>query len=152
MKKKLLGLLAGVLAVMSMTGCGAVKYKVDADFGYKLDKDSYAAGEEVTAVYDMIGTDSDYTFYCENDDVSLKQEYDSKRGYVITFTMPAHDVKLGVKRRSSMEMDPDAIIPDPSDPPVTGFMPLGDIWTCPECNAAGNVGGYCSNCGAKKPE
>ena len=136
---------------MSMLGCGAQKYKVNAAGGYELDKKSYAAGEEVKAYFKYIATDTDYTFYCENEDVKIKTEYDNAIGYVITFTMPDHDVTLGVKSRNTMTIDFEA---NPA-PPASGPEPVpadngSGIWKCPECGKM-NAGPYCAECGRKNP-
>ena len=103
---------------MGLFGCGAVKYKLEfGGYGFESKKTSYAEGETVTVTYDMIATDTDYTFYTDSDDVKLDQEFDNNHGYVFTFTMPPHDVKLSVRSRSTMEMDPDAHKPAPADDP-----------------------------------
>ena len=149
MKKRLALLVLEVLAVMSLFGCGAQKYTVNADSGFELDKKSYAAGEEVTACYKYIATDTDYNFYCENDDVKIKTDYDNARGYVITFTMPAHDVTIGVKSRNTMTIDYNAHpeINSDTDSQSQGF----DMWKCPDCGKM-NAMLYCAECGRKKPD
>ena len=148
MKKRLAIILLEVLAVMSLLGCGAKKYTVNADSGYELKKKTYAAGEEVTAYFNFIATDTDYTFYCENDDVNIKTDYDNAHGYVITFTMPAHDVTLGVKSRNTMTIDYDAH-PDTgrSDAQSSGF----GMWKCPDCGKM-NAMQFCVECGRKRPD
>ena len=152
MKKRIIMLLAEVFIVMSMFGCGTPKFNVDAGSGYELAKKSYAAGEEVTAYYPYIATDTDYTFYVEEEDVEYKTSYDNEHGYVLTFTMPAHDVKLGVKSRNSMEMDYNAIVNPETDENEGGNGELGENeWLCPECGQV-NEGKFCSSCGSRKPE
>lgn len=145
--KKILTILLEVLAIMSLLGCGAKKYVVNANGGYELDKKSYAAGEEVTAYFKYIATDTDYTFYCENEDVTIKTSYDNSIGYVITFTMPDHDVTLGVKSRNTMTIDFEADPAPPADEPDDQFI---GGWKCPECGNI-NAGPYCAECGRKKP-
>lgn len=132
---------------MSMLGCGAKKYVVNANGGYELDKKSYAAGEEVKAYFKYIATDTDYTFYCENEDVTIKTSYDNSIGYVITFTMPDHDVTLGVKSRNTMTIDFEA---DPAPPAAEPDNQFIGGWKCPECGNI-NAGPYCAECGRKKP-
>ncbi|MBP5493810.1 MAG: hypothetical protein J6X97_01865 [Lachnospiraceae bacterium] len=151
MKKRLALFVLEVLAVMSLLGCGAQKYKVNADGGFELYRKSYAAGEEVKVYFKYIATDTDYTFYCENEDVKIKTDYDNAHGYVITFTMPDHDVTLGVKSRNTMTIDYDA---NPA-PPASGPEPVpadngSGIWKCPECGKM-NAMLYCAECGRKKP-
>lgn len=145
--KKILTILLEVLAIMSLLGCGTKKYVVNANGGYELDKKSYAAGEEVKAYFKYIATDTDYTFYCENEDVKIKTEYDNAFGYVITFTMPDHDVTLGVKSRNTMTIDFEADPAPPASEPDNQFI---GGWKCPECGNI-NAGPYCAECGRKKP-
>ena len=144
MKKKLVVFLLEVLAVMSLLGCGAQKYKVNADSGFELDKKSYAAGDEVTAYFKYVATDTDYNFYCENEDVKIKAEYDNAHGYVITFTMPDHDVTIGVKKRNTMTADFSPAPPTEIDPSAY------EIWKCPDCGTL-NAMPFCTECGRMKP-
>ncbi len=100
-------LLGGMLMIM-LGGCGEKKYSLTfGDSFFTSEKTKYAAGENVTVCYDMIATDTDYTFF--SDDVEFQERYDQGRGYVITFTMPDHDVKIDLRTRNSMEYDPDAL-------------------------------------------
>ena len=117
MKKQIFGLITGVLLMLSLFGCGKIRYNIDFDgYGFKSEKTSYGEGEEVTVIYDMIATDTDYSFYTDSDDVKLKQDYDNDHGYIFTFTMPAHDVKLSVRSRNSMEYIPDIEKPNDNIP------------------------------------
>ena len=115
MTKRIIYSLMGLLMIMSMLACGKTKYNVEFDgYGFKSDKKSYEAGEKVTVTYDMVATDTNYNFYTDSDDVKLQQEFDGSHGYVFTFTMPAHNVKMYVKSKNSMTMDPIANNPWPS--------------------------------------
>ena len=93
----------GVLLMSGLTGCSSDKYHVDycgeKDF-YVGAKDTYRAGDEVKLYYNLIATDTEYSFLLDGE--RLKFEYDEKNGYVISFTMPAHDVKLECKMRNNM--------------------------------------------------
>ena len=72
MKKQIFGLITGVLLMLSLFGCGKIRYNIDFDgYGFKSEKTSYAEGEEVTVIYDMIATDTDYSFYTDSDDVKI---------------------------------------------------------------------------------
>lgn len=104
---KLAVILLGVIFIMCMTGCGKPKYKLEFDgYGFESEKTVYHEGDQVTVYYDMIATDTDYSFYLDCDDVKLKQDWDNSHGYIFKFTMPAHDVKISVSSRNSMEYDP----------------------------------------------
>ncbi len=147
MKRSLL--IIGVLLIMGLSGCGTTKYKLTFD-GYGLESagTSYAEGEKVTVTYDMIATDTDYSFSADSDDVKLDRDFDGSHGYVLTFTMPAHDVKISVKSRNTMEMDPDA---NPSGtvivaPPQESTSLDTETWFCPECGAKNNRR-FCAECG-----
>ena len=68
---------------------------------FKKAKDEYKEGQKVTLYYDIIATDTDYTFYL--DDEVLDVRYSEEKGYIIKFTMPGHDVTLRVETTGSME-------------------------------------------------
>ena len=111
MKKGVYRAAALILAVMIggllMFGCGAKRYKVEYDFkdSYKEAKDFYKAGETVTVYYYMIATDTDYSFYL--DDERINPDYEEEKGFIISFTMPEHDVKLRCESRNSMVYVPE---------------------------------------------
>ena len=120
-RKRVLFLIMGVLLVMGLFGCGEKKYRLsfDDEFGFRSEKSSYAAGEQVRVVYDLIASDTDYSFRIEPEEVELHREYDGTQGYVFTFTMPAQDVFMSVESRNSMEWDPEVV-----EPGFTGFGPV----------------------------
>ena len=81
----------------------AKKYKVDycgEKCAFKNAKDEYRAGEKVTLYYWMIATDTDYSFSL--DGAELSRDYDSKKGFILSFIMPDHDVVLHCFSRNSM--------------------------------------------------
>ena len=82
---------------------GKPKYKIDfhgAEGDFRGVKKSYAAGERVTVYYPFIATDTDYLFFIDAE--SVNYQYDDKRGFVISFIMPDHDVSLTYTHRNSM--------------------------------------------------
>ena len=91
-----------VLCAFLMLGCTGEKYHVDyhgAKQLFKGAKDSYTAGKKVTMYYDMIATDTDYTFYL--DEEVLDADYGNK-GYIISFVMPDHDISITYDAVNSM--------------------------------------------------
>ena len=68
---------------------------------FKKAEDEYEAGDKVKLYFDVIATDTDYTFYL--DDEILDVEYSEEKGYIIKFIMPDHDVTLRVEMTNSME-------------------------------------------------
>lgn len=81
----------------------AKKYKVDycgEKYAYKNAKDEYRAGEKVTLYYWMIATDTDYSFSL--DGAELSRDYDTKKGFILSFIMPDHDVVLHCFEKNSM--------------------------------------------------
>ena len=107
-------------ASFCLVGCAGETYRVDycgdKDF-YKGAKNSYRAGQEVTLYYTMIATDTDYSFYLDGE--SIKYDYDDRKGIIIRFTMPDHDVKLEHRAVNSMiyvppqwEGEPDVMLLD----------------------------------------
>ena len=78
----------------------AKKYKVDycgEKFAYKnvafqlSNRDLY---------YWMIATDTDYSFWL--DGAELSRDYDAKKGFILSFTMPEHDVTIHCSSRNTM--------------------------------------------------
>ncbi|MCQ2456924.1 MAG: hypothetical protein MJ096_06170 [Clostridia bacterium] len=80
---------------MCLFGCGRKKYNVDyrgqKDF-FTGAEDSYAAGEKVKLYYDLIATDTDYTFYVDGERVRV--DWNENKGFIIKFTMPDHDIEV----------------------------------------------------------
>ena len=106
--KSIILLITGGIIMLAITGCGHNKYRVD--YGgdkdsFKGAKDSYSAGSKVTLYYDMIATDTDYSFYIDGE--RINPDYSESKGYIIRFTMPAHDIKVEVKSVNSMIYIPD---------------------------------------------
>ena len=98
----------GILILFAIAGfcfirCLGESYTIDycGEKGcYEGAKDSYPAGTEVKLCYGLIATDTDYSFYL--DEQPLQYEYDSEKGFIIQFTMPNHDVKLECVTKNSM--------------------------------------------------
>lgn len=95
--------LLGCLLLAGLTGCGGNRYQVD--YGGQKDcytnaRNSYRAGAKVTLYFDLIATDTDYSFLLDGE--AVPYEYDSRKGFVISFTMPARDVKLECSAVNSM--------------------------------------------------
>ncbi len=89
--------------MFGFAGCFGERYAVD--YGGQKDafrgaKDSYRAGTHVTVYYDLIATDTDYSFYLDGE--PLNPHYSEKKGFALSFTMPAHDVRLEVRAVNSM--------------------------------------------------
>lgn len=106
MKAAAVVLAAAPAAVLA--GC-AERYHVDycgQKSWYKGAKDTYPAGAKVRLVFDGVATDTDYWFFL--DDETLNWEFDGDHSFILTFTMPAHDVTLRCEHRNSMEYDPGA--------------------------------------------
>ena len=125
MKKTILLLLTGVLIMLSVSGCGKQRYKLIFDGGgFESRKTESAAGEKVTVYYSLIATDTDYSFYAD-DDVEMEQDYDDRHGYIFTFTMPDHDVTLHEESHNSMVYVPPL---DYRDAGISGLsVPQGAI-------------------------
>ena len=112
MVKRIITVLLGVLMSLSLFGCNSVKYKLNLEGGLTSGKDEYPAGSRVKVTFpkEFIGTDTDYRFESDDHDVEFKQDYSNSKGYIITFTMPKHDVTIRVTSSSSMEMSDRYII------------------------------------------
>jgi len=94
-------------AFLFLVRCTEGTYRVD--YGgqkdlYKGAKDSYKAGREVTLYYMLIATDTDYFFYLDGEPIDF--DYDDKKGFIIRFIMPDHNVKLECRAKESMTYVP----------------------------------------------
>lgn len=106
MHKRIVAVMLAVFMLMGIfSGCiKGEKYNVDyggAKWLYKNAKDSYFAGQKVKLYFDMIATDTDYSFYLDGE--KLNFDYDERKGFIIEFVMPGHDVKLEFETVNSME-------------------------------------------------
>ena len=101
--KKLLLLCLCACLLRALCACGGPQYKIDycgRKNSYTGAKDSYRPGQTVVLYYEMIATDTDYSFYL--DGKPLRYTYDEQNGFRIEFTMPEHDVKLECESVNSM--------------------------------------------------
>lgn len=105
--KKLVFIMACAAAFTVLCcGCGEKKYKIEYDgfvSEYVTARSAYKAGETVTLYYDLIATDTDYSFYLDGE--PLRYDYSDEHGFILTFVMPEHDVKLECSMKNSMEYD-----------------------------------------------
>ena len=130
MKKAIryLCLFFGVVIMLTLFGCGKQKYKLNFDgYGFESKKTVYAAGNKVTVQFDLVATDTNYSFWID-DDVYMSQDYDSEHGYVFTFTMPEHDVTLHVKARNTMLPTGEKII----GVTLINAVENADVWVLPQ--------------------
>lgn len=99
-------LLCGLLLTV-LTGCGGEKYRVEYDSKdlYSNARDYYRAGTNVKLCFELIATDTDYSFLLDGERIPFT--YDEKKGFIIEFTMPEHDVTLECETRNSMVYQPD---------------------------------------------
>ena len=126
-KKLLMTPMLIIILVMSLIGCGQAapaddeddddeeKYELILDRGFKCDETEYAEGDKVKVYYDIIATDTDYRFYTDSDDVDLTVDYSDKKGYIIKFRMPDHDVELHVDSYNTMEPYIEPSVTDEND-------------------------------------
>ena len=101
-------LLLLLLGGVTMLGCTREKYAVDycgRQADYRGARDAYRAGQTVKLYYDWIGTDTDYSFLLDGQ--NLNCTFHRNKGFLIRFVMPAHDVKLECRTERSMVRDGD---------------------------------------------
>lgn len=96
----------GGAVMFGLSGCFSKKYKVDycgQKDSFADAKDYYKPGTKVELKFLYIATDTDYTFYL--DDQIINPEYYSTGGgcFIISFIMPEHDVKLRWNSRNTMD-------------------------------------------------
>lgn len=108
MKKGMIVLL-GILMI-ALIGCGRKKYRLELDgHGLSSKRTAYAEGDTVKVTFDLIATDTDYSFYLDCDDTELDRDYENGV-FILTFRMPAHDVKLTKSSRNTMVCVPTVTI------------------------------------------
>lgn len=101
MRKSITFVLLGVMC-MFLFGCGGQKYHVEYNgtkSSFSDAKDYYAAGAKVKLMFDCIATDTDYTFYVDGEEINPDWENNM---YVISFTMPDHDIVVDYSSHNSM--------------------------------------------------
>ena len=96
-------ILTGVLMLTFFSACSSQKYKLvfagqESDF--KGARSAYKEGDQVTLYFPFIATDTDYSFYVDGE--RINPSYKDDKGFVIEFTMPAHDVTVGYDSVNSM--------------------------------------------------
>ncbi len=94
--KKIIAILIIVLIAVIVCSCAGEKYKVDF-FG---DEYAFRPGKKVTLYFDLIATDTNYSFYMDGEYFNCT--YDEKRGFVFEFVMPEHDVVFTMDAKESM--------------------------------------------------
>ncbi|MDO4852886.1 MAG: aldo/keto reductase [Clostridia bacterium] len=80
-----------------------VEYWTDIEY-LENAKPAYPAGASVLIYFDLIATDTDYKFLLDGEPLNFG--FDESKGFVISFVMPAHAVKLECEMRNSMMYDP----------------------------------------------
>lgn len=84
-------------------GRGKRKYQVSFDSRvFHAEKTSYIAGETVRVTFGPIATDTGYDFFTDVQGVDISLGFDRKEGYILTFPMPAQDVKLSFRSHNTM--------------------------------------------------
>lgn len=98
-----LSILLGGILMFGLFGCGNASYAVDyrgQKDEYSDARDTYKAGSKVRLTYFMVGTDTDYSFYLDGEE--LNPHYKEGKGFILEFTMPDHDVQLECRAVCSM--------------------------------------------------
>lgn len=96
-------IIALLLTMLFFYGCNKKTFSVDycgQKDAYINARDKYTAGEKVEVYFNLIATDTNYSFYLDGE--SINPSYDVNKGYIIKFTMPEHNVKLKCESKNSM--------------------------------------------------
>lgn len=72
------------------------------DYLFENVKKSYRPGQKVKIYFPYVATDTDYSFYLDDQRIN-DYTYSDAKGFIITFTMPAHDVTLTYESKNTME-------------------------------------------------
>lgn len=87
---------------MVLFGCGANNYNVDyhgQEDLFQGAKASYAEGTKVKLTYDLIATDTNYSFYVDGERANAEWK---DNAYVIEFIMPSHDIEVYCESKNTM--------------------------------------------------
>jgi len=76
------------------------KYPVEWDSCFENTRPAYREGEKVEANMSLIATDTDYRFFVEGAEHDVR--YEEGKGYIVSFVMPAHPVKVYYTEKNSM--------------------------------------------------
>ena len=93
------------------------KYPVEWEGPFVNARPKYRAGELVEGCLDLIATDTDYRFFVDGENYNAR--YDSEKGYVVSFVMPPHPVKVGYTMKNTMVFEPFGPEPEPETEPET---------------------------------
>jgi len=96
--KRLLGLISLGVVLSALFGCSQKTYTVDYNGNKELfsgAKDSYAPGEKVEITLPDPDREKSYSFSLDGE--LIIPEYSEEKGYVISFTMPSHNVSFDTK-------------------------------------------------------
>ncbi|MBQ7475393.1 MAG: hypothetical protein IJS78_05670 [Clostridia bacterium] len=88
------------------------EYKLDfsgKESGFSGAKASYREGETVTFYFPLTATDTDYSFFVDGE--PFDPDYSDGDGFIFTFPMPAHDVKVDYTAENTSVYRPE-IVPD----------------------------------------
>lgn len=129
--KKLLAVLLSFVLSLSLCACSndnatstnsitrkpgdTPKYILDLDgmdSAFEGVKSSYSKGEMVDISYNLIATDTDYSFTVDGN--SFSPDYSNERGFIFRFEMPDHDVKIEINSTNSMVYVPTTDYDTPS--------------------------------------
>ena len=120
-------MLLEVILMLALFGCGRQKYTLEFDGpGFRSRRTEYRAGETVKVYYDRAETEADSRFWLDDGSVPIKQDYDARSGYALSFPMPAHDVTLHALR------------PEPLPKITVSFVngaEEADVWILPQTEA-----------------
>ncbi len=126
-RNKLFLILIGVILMISLFSCGKQKYKLNFNSdGFESKKLEYAAGDKVTVFFNMIASDTNYSFYLDDENINMANDYDGKHGYIFTFIMPDHDVTLFMESNNTMVYIPRINVV------FTNEAEEADIWIIPQ--------------------
>lgn len=99
-EKSIVFLWIGVVMMSFFAGCSLKKHTVSGDSALFTGLGQYRRGARVEVVLEAWASDTDYAFFVDGQPADVSFEYD--RGYIVSFTMPDHDVAVTHTTRNEM--------------------------------------------------
>ena len=113
---------------------------------FKYAEDFYEEGSSVRLIYDLIATDTNYSFYVNEEKPHVVYE---NYAFVIEFVMPDHDVEIRIEKDNTTTKLVNKKNKESESKIKIKVDNIFSKVTCPYCKCKVPKIRYCTECGAK---